>query len=146
MCTVRYHVDWCTKNKRMVLIQMRGLFFNLHRELFFYFAHTTNHGRVRIYLKKERKERNTLTWKGSPVFVAVNSCPLRSLAWSQLSLHPLLFSQPCTHFPPKGNLFTYTWHAPYSYQAHVHLQNKTFTYYLDGNLYIHKSVQYYFRF
>ncbi len=84
-----YHVDRCTKNKRMFLIPMRGLFLTCSESSFLVCTHKQiPSGCVFTYLKKKERKRNTLTWKGGPLFMVANSHPLRSLAWSQLSCTP----------------------------------------------------------
>jgi hypothetical protein len=91
---VRYHVDWCTKNKRMFRILARGLFLTCTKNLFFYQAHTihviTYAGYIFTY-EKERKEK-TLTWKGSLLIMVANPHSCWFLALSQVT-YPLLLSR-----------------------------------------------------
>ncbi len=91
----RYHEDRCTKIKRIIRFPTCGLF------LFAQAAHIyiTQTG---LYLLKRK---NYLIWKGDPLFMVANFHPHRSLAWSQLPLHPLHFPYPPLHPLPAYRAF-----------------------------------------
>ncbi len=107
---VRYHVDWCTKNKCMNWIPTCGLFLTCTESLLFSYQALTIYiitiSRARIIYKK----RNALTWKGGPLFMVANPHPPWSLTWSQIPLCPMPSPNPAPTFPLTGRLFTYRWH------------------------------------
>jgi hypothetical protein len=99
---VHYHEDRCTKNKSMFWVLRRGLFLTCTENSFLYFSHTNIMSGC-VLIKERNQKENTLTWKAVPCLWWPISHPLRSLAWSQLPLHPLLFPPPRICFPPKGH-------------------------------------------
>jgi hypothetical protein len=106
---VRYHVDRCTMYKRMIWTPTRRLFLPCTESLLYYPAHTIQNIMISECVLSTRK-KYTLTWKGSPLLMVLNSHPHRSLAWSQLPLSLLALLTPRTRFLPTGHLFTYRWH------------------------------------
>jgi hypothetical protein len=81
--------------------------FNLHREPFLSCTHKQiMDGCVFLRIKKER---NTLTWKGSPLFIVANSHPLRSLTSNQLPLCPLPFPHPPAPASRKKDIYLHTY-------------------------------------
>ncbi len=88
---VCYHEDWCTKNKRMFWIPMRGLFLSSTENSFLFCTHIKN--KADAYFKK-----SILIGKAIPCSPWIPN-PFRSLAWSQLSLRCLHFPRPLHPLP-----------------------------------------------
>jgi hypothetical protein len=77
---VRYHVDRCTKNKRMFRILICGLFLTCTECLLF-----IKHKQILIIMIPRVHvmyciRKKTLTLKGGPLFMVVNPHPSQSLA------------------------------------------------------------------
>jgi hypothetical protein len=94
---VCYHEDWCTKNKRMFWIPMRGLFLSCTENSFLFCTHIKN--KADAYLKEvSYLERRSLVRREFPILsgplLEVN-CPCAAC----ISLAP------CTRFPPIEHLF-----------------------------------------
>jgi hypothetical protein len=95
------------QNKRMFWVPTHCLIFLICTESSFLFrTHNWLWAGAYFWRKKIKKE-NTLTWTAVPYPWWWISHPLKSLAWGQLPLRPLLFLHP-PHRLPANRTFIYT--------------------------------------